>query len=139
MIVMHDADLSTLGVPAEQLPLVQEQVANFWVSPWYAGLLGAVERVFAICFHLSAAVLVLQAFTRKNLIWLWAAILWHAMVDGIAVAAVSMVGPYWTEALIGIMALISLGIIFALRDREPGLGTATGVAAVASGATDSAK
>ena len=106
-------------VPAGQLPLVQKQVADFWASPWYAVLLGALERVFALCFHLSAAVLVLQAFTRKNSLWLLAAIAWHAVVDGVAVFAAGTWGLYPTEALVGVAALVSLGILFALRDPRP--------------------
>lgn len=139
MIVMRDADLSTLGIPAEQLPLVQKQVSDFWASPWYAGLLGAVERVFAIGFHLSASVLVLQAITRKNLVWLGAAIFWHALLNGVALVAVGTVGIYWAEALVGLGALISLGIIYALRDREPGLGSAVGAEATTPGAADPVK
>ena len=41
----------------------------------------AVERIFSLVFHLSAAVLVLQAFTRRNNGWLLLAIGWHALVD----------------------------------------------------------
>jgi len=117
MIVLHNSDPSTWGVPAAQLPAVQQQVTAFWSTPWYAALLGALERVFAICFHLSAAVLVMQAFTRKNIGWLGLAILWHTVVDGVAVYASGTWGIYWTEALVGVSALISLAVIFALRDR----------------------
>lgn len=117
MVVLHNTDPSQWGVPAAQLPAVQQQVAAFWASPWYAALLGALERVFAICFHLSAAVLVMQAFTRRNILWLVAAIAWHTVIDGVAVYASGTWGPYWTEALIAVSAVISLAIIFALRDR----------------------
>jgi uncharacterized membrane protein YhfC len=139
MVALRGTDLSTLGIPAEQVPLVQQQLDTFWASPWYAGLLGALERVFAICFHISASVLVLQTFTRKNIAWLWLAVLWHAIVDGAAVIAVGTVGIYWTEAIIGVGALISLAIIFALRDRDSGLGGDSGAAAVAIGVADSTK
>jgi hypothetical protein len=47
------------------------------------------------------------------------AILWHALTNFIAVVAVSQWGPYVTEALIGVVALVSLGIIFLLRTPEP--------------------
>jgi uncharacterized membrane protein YhfC len=124
MIVLHNTDPNAWGVPAAQLPAVQQQVATFWASPWYAALLGAVERVFAICFHLSAAVLVMQAFTRRNIGWLGLAILWHTLVDGVAVYASGTWGIYWTEALVAVSAVISLAIIFALRDRPAPLADA---------------
>lgn len=116
LTVLHNTDPSQWGVPAAQLPLVQQQVATFWSSPWYSFLLGALERVFALCIHLSAAVLVLQVFTRKNIAWLLAAIAWHALVDGLTVYIQGVSNPYWTELCIGATALISLGIVFALRD-----------------------
>jgi len=137
MLVLRNMDLTTLpNVPADQLPLLQQQVADFWSAPWYLTLLGAVERVFALCFHLSATVLVLQAFTRHNVRWLIAAILWHAVIDGVAVFFVGTWGPYWTEGAIGIMAVFSLGIIVALRDS--GRGAAVSESA-STGATGSVK
>jgi uncharacterized membrane protein YhfC len=137
MVILHNTDPNAWGVPAEQLALAQQQVADFWALPWYLVLLGAVERVFAICFHLSASVLVLQAFTRKNNLWLVAAIVWHSVLDGVAVLAVGTVGPYWTEAIVGIMAVISLAIIFALRDS--GLGSGSVVGAAPTGVAGSVK
>lgn len=118
MIAIRTADLSTL-VPAEQLDLAIQQVDAYWSAPWYGTILGAVERAFSLVFHLSASVLVLQAFTRRHIRWLFLAIGWHAFVDALAVYSVGTWGPYVAEAIIGVMALISLGIIFALRDPEP--------------------
>lgn len=122
--VLSRMDLSTLPLNAEQLAATQQQLSEFLNAPWYARLLGAVERIFALCIHISAAVLVLQAFIRKNLLWLVSAILWHALIDGVAVYAVSTWGPYWTEVILGAMSLvIGLGIIVAFR--KSGLEAAT--------------
>jgi uncharacterized membrane protein YhfC len=115
LFALRAVDLSTLGLSAEQLVAAQQQLATAWSAPWYATLLGALERAFTLCFHLSAAVLVLQAFTRKNLLWLGAAIVWHWLVDAVAVYAVGTVGTYWTEAIIGGFAMVSLGLILGLR------------------------
>jgi hypothetical protein len=61
--------------------------------------------------------LVLQAFTRREWFWLPLAVGWHALVDGVALVAVQRIGPYWTEALLGVMAVVSLLILFALRPK----------------------
>jgi uncharacterized membrane protein YhfC len=118
MIAIKGADLSQL-VPADQLALAQAQVDLYWSLPWYDTLLGAVERLFTLCFHLSASVLVLQCFTRRQIRWLFIAIAWHALLDAVAVFSVSTWGPYLTEGLIGIAALVSIGIIFILKDKNP--------------------
>jgi hypothetical protein len=96
------------------------QIEAYWAAPWYAALLGALERVFALCLHLSLSVMVLQVFTRRKWHWLGLAIGWHALVDGAAVTALQLAGPYWTEALVGVFAAISLGIVYFLRPLEPG-------------------
>jgi len=115
-LALRGVDLATV-VPADQLDVARLQLEAYWAAPWYAALLGAVERAFAICLHLSLGVLVLQSFTRREWFWLPLAIGWHALVDGVALVAVQRIGPYWTEALLGVMAVISLGILFALRPK----------------------
>ena len=122
VLALQGTDLASV-VPADQVETARMQVEAYWAAPWYAALLGALERVFALCLHLSLSVLVLQVFVRRQWIWLPLAIAWHAFVDGAAVVAAQNVGPYWTEALIGVFALLSLAIVAALRDHS---GKATG-------------
>lgn len=124
--LLSQIDLSTLPLNAEQLATTRQQLDQFLSAPWYAHLLGAVERLFAITFHLSAAVLVLQALTRRNSLWLAAAILWHTAIDAVAVYAVGTWGPYWTEVILGVIILpVSFGLIFAFRDSRPGTAIVT--------------
>ncbi len=119
LTMLRGQDVGVLigDAPLEQLERVQAQVAAFWALPWYAVLLGALERLFAILFHLSASLMVLQVFLRRNLAWLLAAILWHTALDAVAVYVSSVWGIYWAEAAVGLMALVSVGILWALRDR----------------------
>ena len=118
MLSLRGSDLSF--VPADQRELATQQIAAFWSAQWYDTLLGAVERVSALCVQVSLAVIVLQSFTRNNPLWLGLAIVWHAVVDAVAVIAVQTWGVYWTEAIVGLFAMISLMALFALRqpDRE---------------------
>lgn len=115
-IAYRNADLATL-VPPEQLGIARAQLDVYWSAPWHAALLGALERVFAVGIQISLAVIVLQVFTRKNHIWLLVAVAWHTFVDAVAVFGVSTWGIYTTELLIGMLALLSLGIIFLLKPR----------------------
>ena len=115
LLVYRNADLSAI-VPADQLELAMSQVETYWSLPWYAALLGAVERAAAISFHLSATVLVLQVFRRRNILWLFFAIGLHTLLDAVAVFGMQTWGMYITEALIVGLAIFSLGIIFLLRE-----------------------
>lgn len=119
LFVASNVDPARLGVTAAQLPLLQKQLAAFWSAPVLFPLLGAFERVLAMSTHLFLAVLVMQAFTRNNILWLLAAILWHALTDAVAVYVVSTWGAVPTEAAIAVLALIGLALIFALRQPEP--------------------
>jgi hypothetical protein len=52
-------------------------------------------------------------------VWLLIAIGWHALVDALSVYLVSTQSIYTVEAAIGVMALVSLGVIFILRSPDP--------------------
>jgi uncharacterized membrane protein YhfC len=117
MTANNEAVMST--IPADQQALITESLAGILDQPWYALLLGAVERVFAIAAHLALSILVLQVFLRGSIRWLFLAIGYHALFNMIAVVAVSRVGPYATEGLLGLFSLMSLLIIFKFRTPEP--------------------
>jgi uncharacterized membrane protein YhfC len=85
-VALRDESVLSL-LSAEQVETVGESLTAYWSAPWYAALLGAVERAIALSVHLSATVIVLQVFRRGRLYWLLLAILWHAVVDGLAVFA----------------------------------------------------
>ena len=116
LFAYKDANLEAL-LPMDQVELARTQVDLFWSLPWYGAILGAVERAATLCFHMSAAVLVLQAFNRKNLMWLFMAIGWHTVLDALAVYASQTWSVYITEGLIVSAGLVSVGIIFLLRER----------------------
>jgi uncharacterized membrane protein YhfC len=107
------------AISAEQWPMLQAIIAETFSAPWYLVLLGAAERLFAICAHLALSLMVIQVFVRGQKRWLLAAILWHTLLNFTAVFAVTTWNPYITEGLIGILALASVGIIFWLRAPEP--------------------
>jgi uncharacterized membrane protein YhfC len=111
LTAIRNADLSKL-FPANQLALAQQQVQNYWSTPWYMAMLGALERFFTIPCQIAMAVIVMQVFTRKNIAWLFAAIGYHALVDGVAVIGQKYLLPVSLEGVIGIFAILSVAIIF---------------------------
>jgi uncharacterized membrane protein YhfC len=118
LISARNMDLSTV-YSGTTLQIAQNQVQTYWSMPWYDSMLGAVERLFTIVIQISLAVIVVQCFIRRQKRWLWLAIGYHALIDAVAVFASSKLNPYWVEGIVGILALISLGIIFILRSPEP--------------------
>lgn len=87
---------------------------------------------------LSLAVLVMRAITRRNLLWLVAAIAWHALADGSAVLGQGAgLGVLRLEGVVGAFALASLVIIFGLRPRQPEPAVETAPSVVVTGAPPS--
>lgn len=117
-LAIRNLDLSTV-FSGDQLPLAREQVAAYWSMNWYDSVLGALERLFTIPTQIALAVLVVQAFIRKQAVWVWLAVLYHALLDATAIITASLLGIYWTEAVSGIFATLSIIIIFRLRRPEP--------------------
>lgn len=116
MTVYRNLDLSTVpSIPADQLALAKEQVAAYWSAAPQVALLGFVERIFAMCLHLSLSVMVLYAIAHNRPLWFWLALLWHAFVDAVAVYLAQSLDALAVEGIIGVMALISLWILFVIR------------------------
>ena len=123
MLAMRGVDLSTM-VPPEQLDLARQQVAAYWSLPWQMGILGFVERLFTIPFHIALSVVVMQAFTRRQPAWIALAVLWHAFADALVVYLAGIWSgqtwsPYALEGVIAVNMLASLVVLFALRRPEP--------------------
>jgi len=112
---VYDTPAYLQSLPPGQYELVSSQIDAYWAVPWPMALMGAVERVFALCFHLSAAVLVMQVFLRGSGWWLAAAVLWHALLDAVVVFASLQWGIYAAEGLLAVLAFLSVVWILRLR------------------------
>jgi len=118
MVALRSADLART-IPASQLDLVQRQITAYWSATWYFSLFGVLERIFTIPCQIVLAVLVMQVFIRGKIRWLFVAIGYHALLDASSVITVKIIGPYWTEAVIGGFAILSVILIFVFRKPEP--------------------
>lgn len=118
MVAYRNIDLSTVPtIPADQLELAKQQVAAYWSTPPYLALLGLVERIFTMCLHICLSVMVLYAVANKKSSWFWLSILWHAIVDAVAVYLGQRISIVAIEGIVGIFAVISLGIVFWMKPK----------------------
>ena len=115
MLAMRNADLSTMSIPADQLELAKQQVATYWSTPVYMAFMGLIERVFAVCLHVALSVMVLYSIASKQSAWFWLALLWHALVDALAVFLMPIIGIVALEGVVAVLGIISLGVLFYLR------------------------
>jgi len=117
LVTFRDLSPETLTavLSLDKAEVVQNYLSTYWSAPWYYNLLGAVERIAAIAIHLSATLLVLQTYIRKNISWYILAILWHTLVDAFAVYGIQTWSVYLVEGIIVLFGVCSVGIVFALR------------------------
>jgi YhfC intramembrane metalloprotease len=82
---------------------VEAIVEKYWSTRDYVFLLGFVERVTAMTFHTGASILVLQVFRLKSCVWLLLAVLFHTLLDTLAVVeSFQAANPVFPEFMFGL-------------------------------------
>ncbi len=105
-------------VPAEALDQAQTQLRDLVETQPTDFLLGIVERLLAVTFHLALSVLVWFAATRKGGIWLFPlAIFLHALMDAAAVIVSKYASIPVTEGVIALIALVTVFLAMAVWKR----------------------
>ena len=111
MVKSGQTDTLLSKVPADAQGQIQATISQLTASGAEDWLMGLWERISALLLHLSLSVLVWAA-VRKGGKWLWlfpAAILLHALVDGLAVVLSKAASIPATEAIIFAMAIAASG------------------------------
>ncbi len=94
------------------------QMTEFWAVPWHIPFTPLFSVIFNTILHLSLAVMVWQSVSRKQWVWLVAAILWHTAVDTATVFFSNAGMSEW--GVVGVLAgltLISIGFLYLLYKR----------------------
>jgi uncharacterized membrane protein YhfC len=100
-------------------PLTPELAAQTLAMGWYMPLISFIERIFAVVLHLTLSVMVWWAVSRRLWVWFVAAILFHALVDAIAVGLMSLTSSVaLVEIAVGVMALGTAYLVYRLVSRE---------------------
>ncbi len=119
MLSLKGVDISAL--PPGLDPLTRAgillQAQSYWSTPAYLPLLGGLERLFAMCFHVAMALLVLRAVVTGRVVLLLLAMALHAGLNGAAVLTSRTLGPVATEALLAIVAALCLWMSLRARPR----------------------
>jgi len=105
-------------IPADVRTALLANADAFWASPWYVPLLGAFERVGAVLLHILLSVMVWRAVAQRSVLWFIAALLWHAVVDALAVLGTNFgLTPLMIEAGFFVVTLIDIALLYALWRR----------------------
>jgi uncharacterized membrane protein YhfC len=117
MMIVKNRDLSTLVTP-EQLSFAQTQVANYWSAPWYTTLNDIVQTIFILPVQVCLALVVLQAFLRKQLVWLPLAIIAHTIFEAARLIAPNLLNGALADLVIAAFGVAAVFGILALRPQD---------------------
>lgn len=117
--LIRQRGMAALGVPAEAQAAVQAQLDQVFGAPSWMMLMGAGERALAMTCHVAMSLLVMRAVRDRRPRWLLASIALHTALNAGAVALVQAGHPLGAEGFLLVMALLSLGLVVALRDPAP--------------------
>ena len=116
---LFNNDRLTALVPPGERQLITETIAMMLETPWFGTMLGAVERMSTLAFHLLLSLLVMQVFVTGKIWWFLLAVFLHAAVDAGAVLALNYITIYQVELVIAVVGLFSLLFVFVMRTPEP--------------------
>jgi uncharacterized membrane protein YhfC len=122
LAVLPVLDLSAQLTP-EQMQVATQQIAAVNALPVWMPLLGVWERVWAMCFHVAASLIVMRCFTSGRIVWLVAAIALHTLLDLVALLPIvlnlqGVSGALLTEGVLTVFGLFSLWLIWKMKSQE---------------------
>ncbi len=101
------------GVSTDQVQYTLAQIQQFWTNPWTSGLLPGVERVIAIVTQIFLSTLVWKAIVDRAFIWWLLAVLYHLVVDAVAVYLSQIGWSYWVvEGILALFMFLSAYLIY---------------------------
>jgi ABC-2 type transport system permease protein len=118
LVALRGIDLTALDLSQGQLATLGMQLEALTSSPVLV-LVPVLERAIAIGLHVVLSVLAWSAFRRRKPLYLAAAVIYHAVVDGMAVYTAQFVENPWL--LEGILAMLLLPGLFWLGRTQPHL------------------
>jgi uncharacterized membrane protein YhfC len=118
--LVYTANPSLMGAASpDQANMALAQLQGVLSNPWHLPLAGAVERLTAVSCHLFMSVLVWQTVSRGKVWGYWAAVLYHALLDGASVMLMTTGLSAWgLEACLLPFMAFSLVMIWVFWKKE---------------------
>jgi uncharacterized membrane protein YhfC len=101
------------GVSADQVQYMMAQISQFWTTPWHFGLLPGVERAIAISVQIVLSLLVWKAVVDRKVLWFVLALVYHIVIDAVAVYVTQIGWSYWAvEGLLAVFLVLNVYLIY---------------------------
>ena len=117
LLSMQGVDIESLELTVDQAAVLRRQLAIFTSSPLLA-LTPLIERLLAICAHVIFSLVVLQTFVRRHIIYLLIAIVYHAILDAIAVYSAQFItNPWLLNAILAVILMPGFIWVWSVRPK----------------------
>lgn len=101
------------GISTSEVQNMLYQIELFWTTPWHNGLLPGVERIIALSTQIFLSTLVWKAVVDQSFLWFLLAVLYHAVVDAVAVFLSQIGWSYWAiEGVLSIFLVLNIFLIY---------------------------
>lgn len=111
-IISNSGMLPALGAFGKSIAPAINLIAN---TPPLNFLLGGIERVLAICFHVALSILVLYGVRKRNIAYTLLAVLVHALVNFGSAIVMQELGAITSEVFLFIVAVASVVFIVLMK------------------------
>lgn len=110
------------GVSATTVQSVLAQIASYWASPWYYGVLGLFEHIVAFSAQIVFSILVWKSVARHQPLWFLVALFYHVIIDGMTTFLSGMNWGLWQiEGVSALFLLLNVLIVYSFWNDEGGL------------------
>lgn len=107
------------GVSTNEVQYMLLQIDQFWLTPWHSGLLPGVERVIALSTQIVLATMVWKSIVDRSFVWFALAVLYHMIIDAVAVFLQGIGWGYWPiEGILAIFLLLNIYLLYRFWDEE---------------------
>ncbi|MEM7336649.1 MAG: YhfC family glutamic-type intramembrane protease [Chloroflexota bacterium] len=102
---LRGANLASAGVPAANIPLVEQQLASLETLT-LLNFVPFLERLIAVTLHVTLSLLVWQGMAKKNWLYVLIAVAYHTAIDATAVYLTQLTQNIWLIELVLLLFLI---------------------------------
>ncbi len=107
------------GISTNEVQYMLFQIEQFWLYPWHTGLLPGVERVIALSTQIVLATMVWKSIADRSFVWFGLAVLYHMIVDAVAVFLQGIGWNTWAiEGILAIFLLLNVYLLYRFWQEE---------------------
>jgi uncharacterized membrane protein YhfC len=110
------------GTDTATVQAVLSQIAAYWGTTWWVGLIGIFEKVVQFAAQMVFSLLVWRSIAKDSPVWFLAAIIYHMVISGITTLLNGLGWNFWQiEGILALTLLLNIWILYWFWGDEGGL------------------